>query len=361
MTPMVRLLAWFLLHAFVSRLGAEIPPLPETARLAFHEDWSSGVIDASRWYPLRKKWGAGNHGVVPENVSVVKDGERFVLQCEAHGDDYDGPVTGEWNKKTRVGGVLVSKQHFASGRFEVRMKIGTSEQPHPAGCVPAIWTYGYRLVKVDAAIADDFTRTQPLYHPYLQEWGKGNCFYWSELDFPEYGKQGEFARPMFNTFLNKQHDSRTYDIHAAANGQWHTYTTEWRTELAPIAGVKDTQVAEAEGFHWVQDKAVPYDRYWGNPLKKLGPNQYAICAGKVTRHWVDGKAVGENSKFVPSMTGQLNLGVWLPDWAGPAGWKVAPVRFGEIKVWQYDDPGDVKGILTEDISNNFNAEGQPVK
>lgn len=339
----------------------EVRPLPDGSTLAFEEDWSSGAVDPARWYALRKQWGAGNHGVVPENVGVVQEDGRFVLQCLAHGDDYDGPVSGQWGNKTRVGGVLVTRQHFASGRFEVRMKIGTPEQPRPAGCVPAIWTYGYRAVRVDENLADGFIATQPLYHPYLQEWGPGNCFYWSEIDFPEFGKQGGFERPMFNTFLNKQHDSLTYQVHGAADGQWHTWTTDWHTELVPIDGVTDPQVTAAEGFHWVNTKDVPYDRYWGNPLKKLGPDRYAVCAGKVARHWVDGKLVGENTKFVPSMGAQLNLGVWLPDWAGPAKWEEVRIRFGRIRVWQFNDPGDVKGILRDNIGDNFDAAGNPVE
>ena len=337
------------------------PPLPEQAKLALEETWASGKMDPTRWYALRKQWGAGNFGVVPENVSVVKDGDRFVLQCEAHGDTYDGPVAGQWGRKTRVGGVLVSKQHFASGRFEVQMKIAQPGQPPPAGCVPAIWTYGYRAVRVDPAIANDFTATSPLYHPSLQDYGPGNCFYWSEIDFPELGKQGDFTRPMFNTFLNKKEHSLTFSVPAAADGHWHTWVTEWRTELVPIEGVKDTQVAAAEGFHWVQSRDVPYERYWGNPLKRLGPDKYAVCSGKSARHWVDGQFVGENTKFVPAMSAQLNIGVWLPAWAGPAAWKTASVRFGRIRIWQYDDPGDVKGILTEDITNNFDTAGNPVK
>ena len=50
---------------------------------------------------------------------------------------------------------------------------------------------------------------------------------------------------------------------------------------------------------------------------------------------------------------QLNIGVWLPDWAGPADWETADIRFASIRVWQVDDPGDVKGFLTENITNNF--------
>lgn len=350
-----------LFTCFTAVLFADLPPLPEQANLALQEDWSSGEIDPARWYTLRKQWGSGNHGVVPENVSIVKEGDVFVLQCKAHGDEYDGPITGQWNQKTRVGGVLVSKQQFASGRFEVRMKIGTPMEPHPAGCVPAIWTYGYRIIKVAPSVADSFVREQPIYHPFLQEWGKGNCFYWSEIDFPEFGKSGQFTTPMYNTFLNKKHQSQTFDARGAADGEWHTYTTEWRTHLVPIDGVRDSQVAEAEGFYWIQDPAIPYEGYWGNPLKKLGPNRYAVCAGKIAQHWIDGEFIGENTTFVPSMTGQLNLGVWLPEWAGPASWKTTSVRFGEIKVWQYDDPGDVKGIMTEDITNNFDRNGTPLK
>ncbi|MDF1754645.1 MAG: glycoside hydrolase family 16 protein [Verrucomicrobiales bacterium] len=345
-------------------MAENIPELPNSAQLAFEENWSPGKIDPGRWYALRKQWGQNNNGVVPENVSLVKakvDGtDRFVLECRAHGDQYDGPVTGLWNKKARVGGVLVTKQSFASGRFQVRMRIGSPSNPTPAGTVPAIWTYGYRVVKVDPSISDNFTKSSPLYHPYLQQWGKGIAFYWSEIDFPEFGKNGSFTTPMFNTFLNKQHDSRTFDIHGSADGQWHTYTTDWHTELIPLPNVTDAQVTEAEGFFWVQDKSIPYESYWGNPLKRNGKDDYSVYSGKVAKHWVDGKFVGENTKFVPSMTGQLNLGIWLPKWAGPAPWKEAKVHFADVTIWQFNEPGDVRGILTEDIGDSFDENGTPI-
>lgn len=351
--------------AFLSSGNCEdLPNLPESTRLALDEDWSSGMIDPTRWYRLRKQWGKGNHGVVPENVSIVEtevDGEfRQVLRCEAHGDRYEGPVTGQWKRPDRVGGVIVSKQHFASGRFEVRMRIGTPDLPRPPGIVPAIWTYGYRAVQVDPNRSDEFVSEQPLYHPFVQNYAKGLAFYWSEIDFPEYGKAGEYERPMYNTFLNKQHDSQTFDVHGAADGRWHTYTTEWRTDLIPVEGIADDQVIEAEGYFWIQDKAIPFDQYFGNPLKRLGKDRYAVYSGTSATHWIDGRFVGKNVTFVPALSAQLNLGVWLPDWAGPAPWKVATVDFASIKVWQYDDPGDVFGILTEDITDNFDKNGQPL-
>lgn len=71
--------------------------------------------------------------------------------------------------------------------------------------------------------------------------------------------------------------------------------------------------------------------------------------------------MGENTQFVPATTGQLNLGVWLPKWAGPAEWKRAFISIASVKVWQYNDPGDVKSILTEDITDNFDTEGRHLK
>lgn len=345
--------------------NAEVPPLPDKATLELDEDWSSGEIDPARWYPLRKKWGKGNHGVVPENVTLTTDtvsgSEKTVLSCTARGDHYTGPVSGEWGKHTRVGGVLVSRQHFASGRFQVVMKIGTPQNPAPPGIVPAIWTYGYKAVSVPPDLADGFTETAPLYHPRLQQWGKGKAFYWSEIDFPEFGKAGGYNTPMYNTFLNKQHHSLEFDARGAADGRYHTYTTDWHTGLAPVPGITDTQVTAALGFYWINDASVPFaDYHYGSPLKKLGTDRYAVCVGTSAKHYIDGRLIGENTTFVPSMTGQLNIGVWLPHWAGPAPWQSVDVRFASVKVWQFHDPGDARGILTENITDSFAPGGSPL-
>jgi hypothetical protein len=112
-------------------------------------------------------------------------------------------------------------------------------------------------------------------------------------------------------------------------------------------------VIEHNGFWWVQDKAIPINSYLGNPLKRLGEDNYAACTGLTVQNWVDGKKVGGNTRNVPCMAAQLTMGVWLPGWGGPAPWQTAQVFFGPVKIWQYDDPGDVRGILTEDVPPNF--------
>ena len=347
-------------------------PPPAGARLAFTEDWSTGKIDPARWYLLRKRWGEGNRGVVPENVSIARDTvagvEQNVLVCEAHGDDYDGPVIGERGGKTRVGGVIVSKPYVASGRFEVVMKIGATtrhaggpEDPRrPVGTVPAIWTYAYRYTRVPRDRAGEFSRDIPLYNPHLAR-GRTTAMYWSELDFPEYGKAGGFDRAMYNTFCQDRHHPELFDVRGAADGRYHTYTTEWRTKLEPLPGVTDAQVVEHAGFWWVQDRLIPFDMYFGNPLKRRGPDEYAVYQGSEALHWIDGHFVARNTRFVPAMAAQLNLGVWLPDWAGPAPWKTARISFSSIQVWQYDDPGDVRGVLTDAIGDSFDEDGRPLR
>jgi hypothetical protein len=307
---------------------AQADPLPAGSTLVCEETWVTGKIDPERWYTPRKMWGKGNNGVVPENVRVVKEGNRTLLVCEARGDAYDGPGVGYDGGKGRVGGVLVSKSFYASGRFEVVLRI----VGRPAGCVPAIWTYASR--------GDEFL---------------------SELDFPEFGKGGNFEKALYNAYCQTQEETAVGDVSSVSDGGFHTLTTDWRTRLDPIEGVTDAQVKEQGGYWWVQDRAVPFERYRGNPLKRLEKDRYAVYCGVLARHWVDGKKTAENTKAVPCMAAQLTLGVWLPNWAGPAAWKTASVSFASIKVWQYGDPGDVRGVLTEDLKDNFEAGGTPRK
>ena len=342
-----------------------LPTLPEKARLAFSEDWATGRIDPAKWYTLHKKWGAGNNGVTPKSVSIQRDiiqgQEQNVLVCKANGDQYHGSITGAAGEKTRVGGVVVTKAFFASGRYEVKMKVGTTQQDEtgpvpptkPIGAVPAIWTYAYRWVEVPKAEKLNFVSQIPLYNPLMRSGNESACEYWSEIDFPELGKKGDFMHGLYNTFCQNRYDWQTFPLPNIADGQYHTYTMEWRTVLKPLANIKDEQVKEYQSFWWVRDKMIPFENYSGNPLKRLGEDVYAVYWGQKVEHWVDGIKVGQNERNVPAMAAQLTLGIWLPVWGGPAPWQSSQVSFGAIKIWQYDDPGDVRGVLTEDVPPNF--------
>ncbi|QIF04226.1 hypothetical protein [Roseimicrobium sp. ORNL1] len=363
-----------LLLALCSLRGfAEVPALPEHARLELEETWASGSIDPARWYLMRRNWDGGNHGNVPENVRVIEEAvadgtKRHVLECRANGDQYTGPIHGLWNKPDRVGGIIASKTFFASGRFEVEMRVGGTEKlavgpenpARPIGSIAAIWIYAGKNVRVTDSLSDGFVQEEPLYHPYLQKWSKGNAYLTSELDFPELGKKGDFDHALYNTFNHSRIHSKTLPVQVA-DGKYHTYTTEWRTALRELMDLRDEQVTEHQGFHWIRDLKYPFDRYWGNPVKRLGKDRYAVYHGVRATHWIDGKLVGENTDDVPTIAAQLSLGIWLPDWAGPAPWQESRATFGTIRVWQYHDEGDVRGLLTNDQPDNFKPSGEPIK
>jgi len=332
--------------------------LRDPALLVFQEDWSSGSIDPAKWYMLRKKWGTGNNGVTPTNVWIGSDNvngtQQNVLVCEAHGDQYTGPVTGYGGQTTRVGGVIVTKEFFASGRYEVVMKVGVpSGQTAPIGSVPAIWNYSYDWVQTTVANQDNFDPNVPLYNPLLKIPGSPATEYWSEIDYPELGKNGDFANGLYNTWCQNKMDGQVFAVPNVMDGQYHTYVMEWRTGLKPMTNVTDSQVIQYNGYWWVQSTNIPIASYLGNPLKRLGPNSYAAYTGLTTMNWLDGVPLGGNTNYVPCMASQLTMGVWLPGWGGVAPWQTAQISFGSVKIWQYDDPGDVRGILTEDVPPNF--------
>ncbi len=351
-----------------------IPKLPESAKLSLSEDWASGEIDPQKWYPLRKKWGSGNQGVVPENLFIATDTvagkSQNVLVCRGHGDLYEGPIKGWQGKLDRVGGTLVTKQFFASGRYEVVLKIGSQEKSkngperptHPIGVIPAIWTYSYRWVNLGDGDPEEFSRENPLYNPLMKRQGKkrNTNYYTSEIDFPEFGKKQDLEKGLYNTFLNHKGESLTFPTKSVIDGDYHTITTIWRTALKPFENITDSQVAEFGGFYWVQDKSIPFERYLGNPLKRLGKDKYALYSGTEASHYIDGKHIGTNKKYVPVLAAQLNIGVWFPEWAGAAPWKESSMSIASVKIWEYSDPGDVHGILTEDINDNMDMEGRSV-
>ena len=349
--------------------GESLPAMkmPAGASLVLDEDWSGGRIDPDRWYLLRKHWGEGNNGVVPENVFLAQDAvngkTKNVLVLRGHGDQYAGPVVGWRGQRPRVGGTIVSKAYFASGRYEVEMKIGSAEASgkgpqdpmRPIGMVPAIWTYAYRWVGADGKNPRAFNRQNPLFNPGLKN------EYWSEIDFPEFGKGQNLETGLYNVFLNANMQSRTFSTKAAIDGQYHKFTMIWRTQLVPLPGVTDAQVVESEGCHWVQDLAVPFASYRGNPLKRLGKDRYALYAGKEALHFIDGRFVGSNPTHVPAMAGQLNIGVWFPDWGGTAPWEESTISVASVKVWQFGDPGDCHGVLKAGFPDNMDRDGNPLK
>lgn len=117
-----------------------INPINKTEGV-FFDDFENGV-DSSKWLIGKTVWGYGNNGVSPENVTV----ENGILKIKANGDLYEGEQKGFKRDKEgkivqsdsgkRVGGVIATKDHFASGSYEVRARL-----LNELGVVNAFWTF----------------------------------------------------------------------------------------------------------------------------------------------------------------------------------------------------------------------------
>jgi len=208
----------FLLMAFLQQ-----PAPTQTGRVLFFDDFDGPALDASKWKPGLHQWGKNNNGVVPENVRLAKiedEGKQIsVLDTEAHGDLYKGPVKGvrriqnprssepndpsryeRTEQKTRVGGLVITQQKYGSGRYEVRMK----NLPLSGGC-SCIWNY--------LETKDDYTEI--------------------DIEMPANGKAETANWPNWaglNTYYpGPAHiNEKVYDLGAPQNdGKFHVYRWDW--------------------------------------------------------------------------------------------------------------------------------------
>lgn len=202
--------------------GAETPEdnpefvTPYHREGVFFDDFDNG-IDEEYWLIGKSQWGgpAANNGVIPENISV----ENGVVTITARGNNYEGELTGYTrtengivpsNSGKRTGGALITKDHYASGSYEMRAKLIDE-----LGVVSAMWTY----------FNNDVSN--------------------HEIDFPETPGVGADGRPnpnqvMANNWITEaQNDSFVVDTptvlgneQGVLDGEWHTFRFDWHTDTA---------------------------------------------------------------------------------------------------------------------------------
>ncbi|MCB1264615.1 MAG: cadherin-like domain-containing protein [Mycobacterium sp.] len=220
------------------------------------DDFDNG-IDPQRWLIADKAWGGDNGGVVPANVAVA-DG---VVHLSAHGDDYTGDVLGHGGRTTRVGAVIVTRDYYASGRYEVRARV-----PQVLGAATAFWSFHYI----------EYSPTQPEY------WTEANRIRNSEIDweFPTARDDGSpndpvtFDHARANTWGGEfggegGNVSLRPDIgELVADGEFHTYAYDWWAGgdgVAPYVAwsIDGVEVARYTGEPFGQDN-VPHraSRFW---------------------------------------------------------------------------------------------------
>jgi hypothetical protein len=214
-----------MLHIFLllTYLSSAIQSPPPAGEVLFFDDFDGPELDREKWVPGLHQWGNNNNGVVPENITLgtlMDEGERItVLVTEAQGDLYTGPVKGVRRARdagrfppgdprryerieegTRVGGLVITRERFGAGSYEVRMK----NLPLPGGC-SCIWNY----LETD----DDYTEI--------------------DIEMPANGKAGE---PDWSNWagLNTYHpgpehiNEKVLDLGFPQNdGKFHIYRWDW--------------------------------------------------------------------------------------------------------------------------------------
>ena len=158
-------------------------------------DTFEGEKLSDAWLVAHKQWGGSAAGsVVADNVRMV-DGK---LVLTAHGDLYDGPVRGI-NKDLsqrpdgkRTGAAIATNLYYASGSYEIRMKVAPT-----LGVCSAIWTFHYQE-----------------YYPGDPEYDGGGEYYAinHEIDIELPGRKGaahediSFDRALLNTWRGENDD-----------------------------------------------------------------------------------------------------------------------------------------------------------
>ena len=263
----------------------------------FFDDFSNG-FDTSKWLIAKKQWGGTNvnGGVIPQNVSISSDG---VLVLTGNGDLYTGSLRGI-NKDgsvradgKRTGACVVTKDYFASGSYEVRMKV----LPRLGTC-SALWTFFYY----------EAYHRDPLYK------GTSPCYVVNhEIDIEQPGRPGaalsefSFNRALCNTWEGENTGEYTANYvdfgYPQNDGRWHTYRFDWHT----------------------------------NPKK--------------VDFYVDGALKNTCTTNIPTIAGRYWIGVWFPNgWAGTPNFDSDVMLVDWVRITPFNESGDQ--FITESYPND---------
>ncbi len=266
-----------------------------TEPAVFFDDFQGNKIDSSKWLVAFKQWGGdgANGGVLPQNVTVQND----KLVIEAYGDQYTGNVRGinkDYSLRAdgkRVGGAIATMDYFASGKYEVRMKVAPQ-----LGVASAIWTFHY----------EEFDEGDPMY----QNKPVGGSDYYAlnhEIDMEFPGRPGpahnnfSFDRGLFNTWVGENDDEYTTEYaplgQAIDDGQFHTYRFDWHTGSSS------------------EQKRVDF--------------------------YIDDVLIHTTTDHVPTLASRLWIGAWFPaTWAGTPNFDTETLELDWVRITPFEQEGD---------------------
>ena len=103
----------------------------------FYDDFSNGLV-SDKWTSTDNGWGANNNGVSSKNVMYSTNKERVESEG-ASGGIVVLKTTGDYaedKNKRRQGSVIITRNAYGAGKYEVRLRV----LPREGQCT-ALWTY----------------------------------------------------------------------------------------------------------------------------------------------------------------------------------------------------------------------------
>lgn len=283
-----------------SKLEQKAEFLLDEYKSVFYDGFSKDSLDADTWLIAYSNWGGGeinnsyNGGVSPENVSIYKG--KLILK--GLGNNYQGVIKGinkdksERSDGKRVGAAIATQQYFASGRYEIRMKVAPQ-----LGVCSGIWMSHYQ----------EYSPGDPMY-----QWKPVGANQWyainSEIDIEFPGRDNfqdreniSFSKMVCNTWVGENEDeyvNNFINLDVVQNdGEFHLYRFDWHT------GGKGER--------------------------------------KRVEFYVDNKLVHTQYEKVPTCASRLWVGVWFPQaWAGVPDFAQTQLEVDYVKVTPFHQPGD---------------------
>ena len=247
----------------------------------FYDDFSKG-IDTNVWGSDDKGWGldkTNNNGVTSKNIMYSTNAQR-VSEEGAEGGIVVMKANGAYSTDPYKGSVLITRDSFGAGKYEVRLKV----LPRQGQCT-ALWTYWNGTPNAETLEESKYSEI--------------------DIELPEGGDFRQFTATTYSKYINKQKmDQTTAKVNlkkagmgdmSLNDGEWHTLAFEWRT------AENDT------GIIW----------------------------------YVDGQSVVKRTTSVPTYAATFWMGTHFPDipsWLGVPNFDTAYMYIDWVRITEYEDP-----------------------
>lgn len=260
------------------------PDMGDTSAAGIFYDKFETTLDTSKWKAMQGIWGqnanaAYQHGGVIKENAYTYNGVAILRSL---GDLYSGPLKGVNGRGTRIGGVITTRQRFASGRYEVKMKV---LQAPDMGVLSSAWTFWFKKITMNSDSA-----------AYKKALNAGNF-------------------PIGDT-ISLNHE---IDIEVLGKNLATQYYTNW---IGVEKGEFDTHII---------------------PSKKLDDNNFHLYRfdwhtggnGQTPRveYYLDNQLVHTSYKFVPYIAANINIGTWFAFWAGATSGTYKAPNYEEKEMW----------------------------